>query len=151
MNLTKFGVAPLIGSGLVLLFLANEFRKELNPWTGFWVVESATLADKEVTDDFGRVFLKMTDSGYGRVASYWTCGVVAESYAHGKIFFKGNEIQLIKEDLITRVREKEPRGVLLRLPNHRLGYDLPLEEGICRLEFSRESNSETVFDILGWD
>ncbi len=150
MNLTKFGVAPLIGAACVGLFLANEFRKELSPWTGLWAVESATFDDKNVTNDCGRVFLKMTDNGYGRVADYWTCGVVRESLAFGKLDFKDNEIHLNKEDLITRVREKEPRGILRRLPNHRLAYELPTQDGTYHFVFAREENSETIFDVIGW-
>jgi len=150
MDFNRYGMASLVGAGFLNLFLASEFRKEVNPWAGFWEPESTSVTGKATSDDAFRVFLTITDGNYGRVASYWTCGVAASSFAHGKMLINDQEILLIREDLITRVREQEPCGRLGRMPNHRLAYDLHVEGGVCRIEFVRTENANTIFDLLGW-
>lgn len=64
--------------------------------------------------------------------------------------FSGSDILLFKENWATGEREKHANGKLLRLPNGRLGFRLHDEEEVIFVEFEREENACTFFDLIGW-
>ncbi|MBX3120347.1 MAG: hypothetical protein KF784_14895 [Fimbriimonadaceae bacterium] len=133
------------------LFLLHEFLRELNPLSGFWIVASGVDQDGHAVDmDGSRIFLDI-DDGYASIASYWTCGAKRDHFAEGVMEVRNDEITLWNESFITHERDTVPTGKLKRLPGGRLSYTVYYEKGeSLQIEFEREANAESVFDLLCW-
>lgn len=135
---------------VAMLGLLHELVRELNPLTGFWVVEKAYFNEIEEPDAGFRIFLEI-DNGRASMASYWTCGQPAHTFMEGVMVFDRDKIVLVEENPITKERSSVPSGELKRLANGRLETTILEDNGRSRLIFAREENAKSFFDLFCWN
>lgn len=142
---------PAFAAGLIVIaFLGHELGREFDPMAGQWSIAHAYVDGVEEPNYGFRLWLDISN-GSARIANYWTCGVRCRTFAEGEMEVKSSEIRLYDVDPETLARAKTPNTRLARLPNGHLTFDSYTGEGKpLRLEFYRESNEASFFDLFNW-
>lgn len=141
-----------LGGAIALVLLGAEVKEELNPFTGLWQIARVTIAGKPVeAQTFNRISFEVSPKGSATIADYWTCGVARHTFAEGVLVPERNRLAIYEEDYLKHERSDQPCGTLIQNPDGTCAYTIPsTDEGDIVLYFSRTTNAETVFDLLGW-
>jgi hypothetical protein len=151
--LSKRAWTVTVAVALSVFALCAVFQ-ETDPLSGNWEVARATDNGEEVTFQPGGMLIMPgieIKGDYAKVAWFTLCGSCSDRVlAEGFMVRKGDRIDLYKRIRMTPELEKTPCGYITVLKNGHLMYETSGKEGPLIMEFRRESNANTILDLLNW-